>query len=423
MIKKIRPDWVYYILSGTSAFASSMFVVLAIYYVNIVKMDPLQLVLVGTVLEAAYFLSEIPTGVVADVYSRRLSIILGFLLIGAAWILEGSLPLFLSILAAEIVRAVGEAFLSGATEAWLADEVGEINVGPILVRNGQIRRVVSIVGTVVTVGLASWRLNLPVIVGGMLMFALGIFLSMYMSEQGFTPLPREEQQSWKVMFSTFRQGTQVVRTSTVLMVVVLISLVMGISSEGYDRLWEAHLLKNFTFPFQEAMQPVVWFGVLSICESLLSLVLVEKNRKKLEAASQNPKLTTRWLMLLSLITIFTGIGLALSGNFFLAFGVLMVRGAAFAYYWPLYDAWLIQHIRSDVRATVISMMGQCNAIGQVAGGPGVGVVGKLVSIRAALTLSALLFTPTPFLYAWVNRQEENVPTGAEQPQPVQAIIE
>ena len=38
---------------------------------------PLQLVLVGTTLELACFLFEIPTGIVADLYSRRLSVVIG----------------------------------------------------------------------------------------------------------------------------------------------------------------------------------------------------------------------------------------------------------------------------------------------------------------------------------------------------------
>jgi hypothetical protein len=44
-----------------------------VYYVKDVGLSPLQMVLVGTVLEASCFLFEIPTGIVADLYSRRLS--------------------------------------------------------------------------------------------------------------------------------------------------------------------------------------------------------------------------------------------------------------------------------------------------------------------------------------------------------------
>jgi len=401
MIKKLKPEWVFYILHGTMSLSSTMFVILSVYYVTIVKMDPLQLVLVGTVLEAAYFLSEIPTGVVADAYSRRLSVIIGIFILGISWVMEGSIPIFVAILAAEAVRAVGEAFLSGAVEAWLADEVGEKNVGPILVRSGQINRIVNILGTLGSVALATWKLNLPIILGGGLYLALGVFLVLFMSEHGFTPEPRQARSSWQIMSSTFRQGARQVRTSHILIAVLLISAVWGISSEGYDRLWEAHLLTNISFPSLGNLQPVVWFGVISISVNLLSLVVTEINRHRLELTSQDPQRTARWLMLLSGSTVIAGLALAWSGNFLLAFGVLMLRGVVWSFYYPLYDAWLIQHIRPEVRATVISMMGQVNAIGQITGGPGVGAVGKLVSIRAALSISALLYLPVPLLHRWV----------------------
>ena len=60
---------------------------------------------------------------------------------------------------------------------------------------------------------------------------------------------------------------------------------------------------------------------------------------------------------------------------------------------PLYTTWLNQHVESRVRATVISMSGQANALGQIAGGPGIGAVGAAVSLRAALALSGVLLTP------------------------------
>jgi DHA3 family tetracycline resistance protein-like MFS transporter len=64
---------------------------------------------------------------------------------------------------------------------------------------------------------------------------------------------------------------------------------------------------------------------------------------------------------------------------------------------PLKTAWINQHIESRVRATVLSTASQMDAFGQVAGGPIVGLVGTLRSIRVALTTSALMLLPAlPF---------------------------
>ncbi len=75
----------------------------SVYRITEASLDPLQLVLVGTAPEVTVFLFEVPTGVVADVYSRKLSLIIGFAFMGAGFILEGALPLFATILAAQVV--------------------------------------------------------------------------------------------------------------------------------------------------------------------------------------------------------------------------------------------------------------------------------------------------------------------------------
>jgi MFS family permease len=122
-------DWdallVYYLLEGFStAFIQLVVAIYVVYYATTVGLDPFQIVLAGTVFETTIFLFEIPTGVVAAVYSRRLSVIIGFALIGIAWIWAGLLPAFAAILLAEVIQGIGSTFISGAAEAWITDEIG-----------------------------------------------------------------------------------------------------------------------------------------------------------------------------------------------------------------------------------------------------------------------------------------------------------
>ena len=102
-----------------------IFTMSALYQVQRAQLSVIQLVLVGTVLELSIFLFEIPTGMVADAVSRRLSVILGVFLIGAGFLLEGALPIFATILLAQVLWGLGYTFTSGATQAWITDEIGE----------------------------------------------------------------------------------------------------------------------------------------------------------------------------------------------------------------------------------------------------------------------------------------------------------
>ena len=101
-LRKADAYKLYLVLSGIQSFAMTMvFTVNLVYQVKQVGLNPLQLVLVGTCLELTAFLMEIPTGVVADVYSRRLSVIIGIALLGLGFVVEGSFPLFEALLVAQ----------------------------------------------------------------------------------------------------------------------------------------------------------------------------------------------------------------------------------------------------------------------------------------------------------------------------------
>src|SRR5690349_24794010 len=100
-------------------------VVMSVYLVSELHLSPLQLVLMGTAMEAAVFLFEVPTGIVADTYSRRLSLILGYVGTGAAWVVVGLVSAPSLIIALWAFWGFAYTFTSGAEQAWITDEVGQ----------------------------------------------------------------------------------------------------------------------------------------------------------------------------------------------------------------------------------------------------------------------------------------------------------
>ena len=73
---------------------------------------------------------------------------------------------------------------------------------------------------------------------------------------------------------------------------------------------------------------------------------------------------------------------------------------------PLYTTWLNRQITdSSVRATVLSISGQANAVGQATGGPVLGVVGNTFGIPAAIVAGALTVLPAAALYARALRHD------------------
>jgi DHA3 family tetracycline resistance protein-like MFS transporter len=97
----------------------------------------------------------------------------------------------------------------------------------------------------------------------------------------------------------------------------------------------------------------------------------------------------------------------------LLLGSRWLKDAASAVTWPVENAWVNRHIPSEIRATVLSMNGQANAIGQVVGGPPLGAVANRFGIPAALTVSAIVWAPTVALFARLrpDQAERSEPSG------------
>lgn len=393
------PAPIYLILSAGQAVCFSLiFTVNMVYQATVVGLDPLQLVLVGTVLEATCFLFEVPTGVVADIYSRRLSILIGIALIGCGFTLEGSIPAFWAVIGAQVLWGIGYTFTSGATEAWITDEVGEEAVGPIFLRGGQMWLAGGLAGTLASVSLGLVHIQLPMILAGIGMFALTAVLYAIMPERHMHVTPRDERSTFGHALATTREGFRLARSRPVVKALIAISLIFGLASEAFDRLNTASVIDRFDFPTVFGTDsPVIWFGISGVVSTCLGLAASEIFKRR-NPESLGAGVPARLLAITAAIQVGAIVVFALGGNLWLAFGMLWLRSVLGAISGPVEAAWLNRNLESTSRATVISMVGQANAIGQVAGGPALGWVGNTVSVRAALLGSALVLSPIVGLY-------------------------
>ena len=368
------------------------FAVFSVYHIQMAGLNPLQLVLCGTVLEAAVFLFEIPTGIVADLYSRRLSVIIGTFLIGTGFLLDGSLPFYIPILMAQALWGIGYTFTSGALQAWITDEIGEESAGGAFLRGAQFAQLGTLIGVLAGTALGTVRINLPVLLSGGLFFALGFFLMLNMPEDHFAPTPQEDRSTWGSMLRTFRQGVGMVRRRPALLSILGAGLIFGLYSEGLDRLWEAHLLEHFVFP---AFNPVVWIGGIKAISMLGAMIATGQIKHRINLSRM--KALTGTLLATSVIIITALLGFSWTGSLGLATALIIVITIVREVNVPIYTAWVNHRLDSSVRATVFSMSGQFDAIGQVLGGPPIGFLARQVSVQAGLTASGLLLVPVLFL--------------------------
>lgn len=405
MIKKLPAYKTYMIYTGATSFLLSlMFTMTSIYYIETVKANPLQLVLIGTVLETACFLSEIPTGIVADIYSRKLSIVIGVVMIGIGFILESLIPLYWIVLLSQVIWGVGATFLSGAEEAWIADEVGDKDLEGLFMKSTQVGQIFSILGVAVSGIVGSISVRLPMIVSGVLFVVLALFLKLFMPENGFKPTPMEDKNTWEKMGHTLSGGLRAIRKSTILMSILGIALIYGLYSEGIDRLWGAHFLEDIMLPGTSNLKPALWFGIISTSASILGIIAVEMVKRYME---KKGKMDRMWvLVVINMLLIASIFVFGISGGFIIGFTSYLAVRIFRKVNEPIYRAWMNQGIESNVRATVLSTMGQIDAFGQIIGGIIIGLVAKQVSISMGIVSAALILCPVILLYVFaINKNK------------------
>lgn len=383
----------YYLFRLIAPFVFSMWLTVAmLYFATEISSDPLQLAMLGVVLETATVLFEIPTGVIADVYSRKWSIIIGYVIWGVGYLIQGLIPVYPVVLISQLIWGLGFTFVSGAPEAWLVDELGEEDATPLFIRGSQIGSASSIAGIIGATLLGTIDVSLPIVVGGFGTLALAGILAVVMPENGFKPIQHEQPSRWGV-FETFFDGVREVRKQSVLRSVILIGIVIGTSVGGFDALYTPHIVQNLELPLFE---PVIWFGIIFVGVMLLSMFVLEATKRYMKRTSQFP---VSWILAWFAVgTILGNLVFVWTGNFYFALMAYWVSQTLRNATKPLLMAWINRHTSSGVRATVISMYWQSNAFGQILGTPILGAIGSLSTLRVALTISAVALLPVIPIY-------------------------
>ena len=392
---RVSASRVYLLIGAWGGFAWTLIsVAYVLYYITAAHLDPLQLVLVGTALETSYFVCEIPTGVLADTFSRRLSVIAGTAIIGIAWMGQGLVPLFIAIAGFEILRGLGEAFTHGAIEAWVAGEVGDDALDALFLRETQLTQIAGFVGLPIGVLLATFDLRIPIILGGALGVTLAILLVLVMPERRHPR--RDGAATWRATIGTARRGLLAVRTSAVLVALLCAEFFWGAASEGSDRLTDAHLLIDLRFP-PFGITPVIAFGALSLASTIVVIISAQLTRRAVRRL--DGRVVSRSLVVLQLVRVATRGAFALAPTWALALVPYFFESIVRASFYPLFNAWLIRRTEEDVRATVLSTTSVSNALGQMGGGPISGAIGNVYGIPAALLSSAALLFPGALFFA------------------------
>ena len=358
----------------------------SVWWIVILDLSPLQLVAMGAVLEVSVLVSETPTGVVADLVSRRRSILISQVLMGLAYIWAVASFNYWLILPAQALFGIGWTFRSGADTAWVTDELKGLGRGEddeiekLLVRKhrfGILVALVSLSATMLVGSLTSVRAVAVIL--GLVMIAVGGYLHLVMREDHFTP-GREQERGF---VETLRAGLNVVVTRPRLRVLVGVIIVVDMGSEVFDRLGHKFFLDNGGWEDDS----LIGLGALFLVLAVAGLAVNALAARALETGSGVARLASVLLLVAAI-----GAMITISTSMLVFIGVgLMLQDSTREALWPVLEGWANRDAPSEVRATVHSLMGQVTAMGELVGGMALGALAQATSIRLVLAIAAVLW--------------------------------
>lgn len=352
------------------------------------ELDPLQLVLLGTVFELSILTFEIPTGVVADIYSRKLSVIISFFVVAVAVTMASTADTYWLLVISQILMGFGHTFESGAETAWVTAEVGSAEaVGPLILKRASWQLVTGVLGIGMFAGLAALTsLTTSLVAIGIGYGLTGVYLIKAMPETNFV---RTSSEGWSGFVAMLSDGWSQCRKIPALRILLGVIFIFGLAKEAVDRL-DVQRLVDIGLP--EDIDEVLVVGVIVAARSVFAAAALWFARRSAGGSQVVPALAMLLFGIAGGIAVLAhsellpiaGLGLILQGGFSMAIE-------------PLVTNWANAFASSGARATVHSFIGQGEAFGEILGGIVLGTVAQVFTVPAAMTFSVVLMIASGLL--------------------------
>jgi MFS family permease len=356
---------------------------------------------------------EVPTGVVADSWSRRASYLLGTITLSATtlayYLMWHWHAPFVGWAVASLCIGLGFSFFSGAVEAWLVDALhfakykGRLET---VFGRGQIVTGVAMLGGSLGGGFIASHgsLGAPFLVRAGVLVLLFVAAALTMKDWGFTPEKHDSvaRSMRAILSSSMRYG---LRKPPVRWMMVASIFTASVGFYAFYAL-QPYLLKLY------GDSSAYWVAGLAAALVASSQILGGVLAPKI--ARLAPRRTTT-IIGISAVSCLVLIGLGLTHSFYAALLLVSLWGMANAAVMPVRQAYMNGMIPSKQRATVLSFDSLVGNIGSSAIQPALGKAADVYSYGTSFILGgSLQLLALPYLY--LSRRQNDPADTLEKPE-------
>jgi MFS family permease len=370
----------YYAIAGLYTLSASLIWGVNTLFLLDAGLDIFEVFVANAAFSLGTVLFEIPTGVIADTFGRRVSFLASVAVLAVSTALYVGLDAagggVLAFSVVSLFTGLGFTFYSGAVEAWLVDALNASgfagDLDRVFARGQMVSGAAMLVGTVGGGLLGQIDLAIPYIVRVVALGALFVLALAVMHDVGFEPrrvavsrLPGEMR---RVASDSIRFGWER-RPIRLMMLTGFVQ--MGFLMWGFYA-WQPYFLELLD-------RDAVW--VAGLFSALIAVSTMVGNGV-VEWLTRFCGRRTTLLLWAAAVSAVAAVIVGLAGTFWLAAGAFLLITGAMGVASPVRQSYLHQLIPAAQRATVISFDSMVGGTGGVAGQVGLGALAESRSISA-----------------------------------------
>ena len=352
---------------------------------------------------AGMVLFEVPTGVIADTFGRRISFILGAatLLVTTAaylglWYIEAGILWWVLVSA---LIGLGFTFFSGATEAWLVDALAETGydggIESVFGKGQAVSGAAMLVGTIGGGFLGQLNLGLPYAARSILLLAVIGAAWLWMHDIGYEPAKgiAVGQQVRSLLRSSVRYG---LGNPPIRMFMLGAPFASGVGIWIFYA-FQPYLLELFGDPNATYLAGIA--AAVFATAQMIGGASVNWVRRRV---STRTGVITMEIVIGALALVGVGLAemLAIPVGFWVAITLLTLTALVSALSTPMQQAYMNSCIPSEQRATVLSFASLMGSAGGVVAQPALGRVADVFSLGTGYVVAGLLYAiRLPFIVA------------------------
>ena len=323
------------------------------------------------------FLLEVPTGAIADYFGRKISLILGSIVIALGVLVYGNTPRFEMFLLGEFILATGFALISGADQALLFDSLKEDKKEVESKKIFGKAHAFNLLGIFISAPLGSFAASKLGLNAPMYLTAIPFFLAAIVALSFKEPIIKEKTSEAKRYLDVVKKGFFYFKNHKILRLLAIDAIL--VNSAAYFVIW---LYQPLFMSIKVPISSFGWFHALLIGTE----ILIASNFVRLEKIIGSGK---KYLQFSAIITAIMFFITAAVPNIFTIISFIIFAGGFGLTRFELMSSYMNKFIPSESRATILSSISMFKRFTLIFLNPLIGFTADH-SLRLALVVIGIL---------------------------------